>query len=44
MDTFDRLRQFEILSHFSDQQIEQLSICTSRVLAKSPYESTCTSG
>ncbi len=31
MDIFDRLRQFEILSHFSDHQIEQLSICTSRI-------------
>ena len=31
MDTFDRLRQFEILAHFSDYQIEQLADCTSRV-------------
>ena len=31
MDTFDRLRQFEILSHFSDHQIEQLALCTSRI-------------
>ncbi len=31
METFDRLRQFAILSHFSDQQIERLSSCTSRV-------------
>ena len=31
MDTFDRLRQFEILSHFSDLQIEQLTSCISRV-------------
>ncbi len=31
MDIFDRLRQFEILAHFSDAQIERLSICTSRV-------------
>ena len=31
METFDRLRQFEILSHLSDHQIEQLSSCTSRV-------------
>ena len=31
MDIFDRLRQFEILSHFSDHQIEQLSTFTSRV-------------
>ncbi len=32
MDIFDRLRQFEILAHFSNHQIEQLSICSSRVL------------
>ena len=31
MDIFDRLRQFEILAHFSDSQIERLSICTSRI-------------
>ena len=31
MDTFDRLRQFDILAHFSDHQIEQLATCTSRV-------------
>ncbi len=31
MDIFDRLRQFEILSHFSDEQIDQLCGCTSRV-------------
>ncbi len=31
MDIFDRLRQFEILAHFSDHQIEQLSICSSRI-------------
>lgn len=31
MDTFDRLRQFEILAHFSDSQVEQLATCTSRV-------------
>ena len=31
MDIFDRLRQFEILAHFSDHQIEQLSLCTSRI-------------
>lgn len=30
MDIFYRLRQFEILSHFSDDQIEQLEQCTSR--------------
>ena len=31
MDIFDRLRQFEILAHFSDSQIERLAICTSRI-------------
>ncbi len=31
MDIFYRLRQFEILSHFSDQQIDQLASCTSQV-------------
>ncbi len=31
MDAFDRLRQFDILAHFSDYQIEQLSGCISRV-------------
>ncbi len=31
MDIFDRLRQFDILAHFSDSQIERLSICTSRI-------------
>lgn len=31
MDIFYRLRQFEILSHFSDDQIEQLEQCTSRI-------------
>lgn len=31
MDTFDRLRQFDILSHFSDHQIEQLGSCTTRI-------------
>ncbi len=31
MDIFDRLRQFEILAHFSDHQIERLSSCTSRI-------------
>lgn len=27
----DRLRKVELLAHFSDEQIEQLSLCTSRV-------------
>ncbi len=31
MDIFDRLRQFEILAHFSDSQIERLATCTSRI-------------
>lgn len=31
MDIFDRLRQFEILEHFTDPQIERLSLCTSRI-------------
>ncbi len=31
MDIFYRLRQFEILTHFSDDQIEQLEQCTSRI-------------
>ena len=31
MDIFDRLRQFEILAHFSDHQIERLSAYTSRI-------------
>lgn len=31
VDIFHRLRQFEILSHFSDEQIEQLEQCASRV-------------
>ena len=31
MDVFDRMRQFEILSHFTDHQIDQLANCTSRV-------------
>ncbi len=31
MDIFYRLRQFEILSHFSDHQIDQLASCTSQV-------------
>lgn len=31
MDTFDRLRQFEILQHFSDYQVEQLAACTTRL-------------
>ncbi len=31
MDIFDRLRQFEILAHFSDSQIDLLSTCTSRI-------------
>ena len=31
MDAFDRLRQFQILSHFSDPQVDQLTRCTSRV-------------
>ncbi len=31
MDIFGRLRQFEILAHFSDDQIERLSHCTSRI-------------
>ena len=31
MDIFDRLRQFEILAHFSNHQIEQLSSCSSRI-------------
>lgn len=31
MDVFDRLRQFEVLTHFSDQQIQQLASCTSRI-------------
>lgn len=31
MDIFDRLRQFEILTHLSDAQIHQLAGCTSRV-------------
>ncbi len=30
MDVFDRLRQFEVLSHLSDAQIQQLAGCTSR--------------
>ncbi len=31
MEIFDRLRQFEILAHFSDHQIDLLSTCTSRI-------------
>ncbi len=31
MDIFDRLRQFEVLAHFSDSQIDLLSLCTSRL-------------
>ena len=31
MDIFDRLRQFEILAHFSDSQIDLLSTCASRI-------------
>lgn len=31
MDILDRLRQFEILSHFSDDQLEVLADCTTRV-------------
>ncbi len=31
MDIFSRLRQFEILAHFTDHQIEQLSACSSRI-------------
>jgi CRP-like cAMP-binding protein len=31
VDIYDRLRQFEILSHFSNQQIQQLAGCASRV-------------
>lgn len=31
VDAFDRLRQFEILSHFTDPQVEKLASCTSRV-------------
>ena len=31
MEIFDRLRQFDILSHFSNPQIQQLASCTSRV-------------
>jgi len=31
VDVFDRLRQFEVLTHFSDQQIQQLATCTSRI-------------
>ncbi len=31
MDIFYRLRQFEPLSHFSDEQIDQLSSCTARI-------------
>jgi len=31
VDTFYRLRQFEILTHFSDDQIEQLADCVTRV-------------
>lgn len=38
MDIFDRLRQFDILSHFSDEQIEQLAGCSSR--ARFPKDST----
>jgi CRP-like cAMP-binding protein len=31
MDIFDRLRQFEILAHFSDPQLERLAQCSSRI-------------
>ncbi|MEM8961706.1 MAG: cyclic nucleotide-binding domain-containing protein [Acidobacteriota bacterium] len=31
MELFDRLRQFEVLSHFSDEQLNTLAGCTSRV-------------
>ncbi len=31
MDAYDRLRQFEILDHLSDSQVEQLSSCISRI-------------
>jgi CRP-like cAMP-binding protein len=31
VDTYDRMRQFEVLSHFTDRQIDQLAGCTSRV-------------
>lgn len=31
MDIFHRLRQFDILSHFSDEQLEQLEQCASRL-------------
>lgn len=30
MDYYDRLRQFEILSHFADSQLEALAACSSR--------------
>lgn len=32
MDVYDRLRQFECLDHFSDEQIAQLTSCTARVV------------
>jgi len=31
METFERLRQFDILSHFSNHHIERLCACTSRI-------------
>ncbi len=31
MDIFDRLRQFEVLAHFSDHQIDLLTTCASRI-------------